>query len=121
VIAKRFAIRSERDDGVYAMTMKLLKGAVVLVAAATCATAQFQGPSATAPCYILPNAELPTDSVRTMALLTVGDAAPGYRMVGLPDGMGLWGNAGAASLMVEPRNRIHPRDQPGARDRRAPS
>jgi hypothetical protein len=82
------------------MSMNMLKGAVVMVAAAMSANAQFQGPSTTAPCYILPASDLPADSVRTVGLLTVGEAAAGYRMVGLPDGMGLWGNTGAASMMV---------------------
>lgn len=82
------------------MSMKMLKGAVVMVAAAACATAQFQGPSTTAPCYMIPTAGLPTDSVRTVALLTVGDTVGGYRMVGLPDGMGAWGDSSGATISL---------------------
>ena len=82
------------------MSMKLLKGAVVMVAAAMTASAQFQGPSTTAPCFMIPTAGLPTGAVQTVALLTVGDTVGGYRLVGLPDGMGVWGDASAATITV---------------------
>jgi hypothetical protein len=51
------------------------------------ALAQLTGPSTQTTPYLLPNAEL-GDQVRTVSLLTVGDAIDGYRLVGVPDGLG---------------------------------
>ena len=44
------------------------------------------GPSTSTPPYVLPVAP----GVRTSSLLTVGDSVGGYRMVGIPDGMGAY-------------------------------
>lgn len=48
------------------------------------ASAQVQGPSSSRAPYILPVAPL----VQTVSILTVGDTVGGYRLVGLPDGLG---------------------------------
>jgi hypothetical protein len=48
------------------------------------------GPSTGTPPYVVPVAA----GVRTSSLLTVGDSAGGYRMVGIPDGMGAYRNDG---------------------------
>ena len=70
------------------MSMKFFKTASAAAALTAAVAAQITGPStATAP-TVLPNASLPTGSVSTVSLLTVGDSIGGYRMVGLPDGMG---------------------------------
>ncbi len=65
--------------------------AAVLAAAAPAVAEQpgiqeDMGPSTTTPPYVLPVA----DGVRTASLLTVGDAVGGYRMAGIPDGMGAY-------------------------------
>jgi hypothetical protein len=48
------------------------------------------GPSTSTPPYVLPVAP----GVQTSSLLTVGDDAGGYRMVGIPDGLGAYRNNG---------------------------
>jgi hypothetical protein len=48
------------------------------------ALAQLVGPSTTTAPYLLPSIA----SVRTVAMLTAGNAIGGYRMVGIPDGLG---------------------------------
>lgn len=48
------------------------------------AQAQNVGPSTTTDAYMLPSVA----GVKTVALLTVGDSIDGYRMVGIPDGLG---------------------------------
>ena len=48
------------------------------------------GPSTHTPPYVLPVAA----GVRTASLLTVGDSVEGYRMAGIPDGMGAYRNDG---------------------------
>jgi hypothetical protein len=48
------------------------------------AAAQMVGASTTTPPYLLPTIA----NVRTAAILTVGNAVGGYRMVGIPDGLG---------------------------------
>ena len=70
--------------------------ALAAVTAAACAAPQAGaeapgiegpiGPSTDTPPYVLPVAE----GVRTSSLLTVGDAAGGYRMAGIPDGLGAY-------------------------------
>lgn len=50
------------------------------------AVAQNIGPSTTTEPYVLPTRA----GVKTTSILTVGDKIGGYRMVGLPDGMGLF-------------------------------
>jgi len=44
------------------------------------------GPSSSQPPYVIPS----TDGVFTKSLLTVGDSVDGYRMVGIPDGLGAY-------------------------------
>jgi hypothetical protein len=69
----------------------LLAAAVVFASAVpgTGAAAHIvTGPSSSASPYVLPVA----DGVRTVAILTVGDAIDGYQMVGIPDGLGAFDN-----------------------------
>lgn len=77
---------------------------LVAAAAATsgAALAQNIGPStATAP-YVLPAAGFTQAQIRTTSILTVGDNIGGYRLAGLPDGMGAFNNptAGNFTLLV---------------------
>jgi hypothetical protein len=51
------------------------------------AMAQQIGPSTTTEPYVLPTHA----GVSTISILTTGDSVGGYRMVGIPDGMGIWG------------------------------
>ena len=55
----------------------------VVTAAAVAAVAE-TGPSSSQSPYVLPS----QDGVITKSIVTVGDAVDGYRLVGLPDGMG---------------------------------
>jgi len=55
-----------------------------VVTAAAFAAAAETGPSSSQSPYMLPS----QDGVITKSILTVGDAVGGYRLVGLPDGMG---------------------------------
>lgn len=72
-------------------------GAAVATALASAAMAQSIGPSTTTEPYLLP--AMP--GVRTVSALTVGDAVGGYRMVGIPDGMGAWdAEHGAFNLVL---------------------
>lgn len=83
------------------MTLKKFQTAAVAAALCVGASAQFSGPSNSGPCSVLPNAALPPGSVSTTAMLTVGDSVGGYRMVGIPDGMGaLLSGAGDTTLLV---------------------
>jgi hypothetical protein len=68
----------------------LAHSALVLagLAGASTVSAQQTGPSTHTEPYLLPNAAVPAGSVRTVSLLTVGDSVGGYRLVGIPDGMG---------------------------------
>ena len=52
------------------------------------AYAQFKGPASSQSVYVLPTAPF----VKTASLLTVGDSIDGYRMVGIPDGLGAFDN-----------------------------
>lgn len=65
-----------------------LAGATALVSASSALAAAppqtSTGPSTTTAPYVLPA----TDGVSITSLLTVGDAVGGYRMVGIPDGLG---------------------------------
>lgn len=72
-------------------------GAAVGTALASAAMAQSIGPSTTTEPYLLP--AMP--GVRTVSALTVGDTVGGYRMVGIPDGMGAWdAEHGAFNLVL---------------------
>lgn len=73
--------------------------AVALIPSA--ALAQTTGPSSSQSPYLLPVAT--ATGVQTVSLLTVGDAVGGYRMVGIPDGMGAYArvpNSRAFGLLV---------------------
>lgn len=54
------------------------------------------GPSTKTAPYVVPVA----DGVAVQSLLTVGDTVAGYRMVGIPDGLGLTGGNGANTTLV---------------------
>lgn len=64
----------------------LMLGAALGALISSGAQAQSIGPSTTTEPYMLPT----QTGVRTLSLLTVGDQIGGYRMVGIPDGMGIW-------------------------------
>ena len=55
-----------------------------VTAAAAYAAATSTGPSSSASPYVVPS----QPGVQTRSILTVGDAVDGYRMVGIPDGLG---------------------------------
>src|SRR5262245_34693382 len=74
--------------------------AVIVLAGSTAAVAQETGPSTTTPPYILPSSGLPDGAVRTISLLSAGDSIGGYRMVGVPDGLGAWIEDGQVTLMM---------------------
>ena len=57
----------------------------VITAAAVAAVAE-TGPSSSQPAYVLPS----HDGVITKSILTVGDSVDGYRLVGIPDGLGAY-------------------------------
>jgi hypothetical protein len=82
------------------MTLKKFRTAAAAAALCVGASAQLSGPSNSAPCSVLPNAALPPGSVSTVALLTVGDSVGGYRMVGIPDGMGAFLNGAGETTVL---------------------
>ncbi len=57
-----------------------------LVAAAAVAAETITGPSSSQSPYVVPS----QDGVVTKSILTVGDSVDGYRMVGIPDGLGAY-------------------------------
>ncbi len=67
-------------------TLSARRAAAMLFAltAVAAARAQFTGPSSSSEPYVLPT----FPGVSTTSILTVGDSAAGYRMVGSPDGLG---------------------------------
>ncbi len=67
--------------------------ALVVLAGGTTAFGQFTGPSSSQSPYLLPS----ISGVSTTSIFTVGDTIGGYRMVGIPDGLGAWQNAGQTS------------------------
>jgi len=64
----------------------LATGAVASLLLSSSAVAQTTGPSSSQSPYLLPVASAP--GVQTVSLITVGDSVGGYRMVGIPDGLG---------------------------------
>ncbi len=71
--------------------------AAALCALAGTAVAQITGPSTTTAPYLLPSAP----GVSTTSILTAGDTINGYRLVGIPDGMGMFSNDnGSFTLLV---------------------
>lgn len=71
-----------------------------LALASTHATAQNTGPSTSTPPYLIPNPALPAGSVSTTSILTAGDTIGGYRMCGVPDGLGAWPGANNTIQLV---------------------
>jgi len=76
------------------VTGRLAAMAAILYAAV--ASAQIQGPSSSQTPYVLPT----VPGVTTTSILTTGDSVGGYRMVGTPDGLGLFNNPGGNSLTL---------------------
>lgn len=78
--------------------------ALALTGAAGLSSAQIQGPSSSQTPYVLPTtgANSPAaGAVRTVSIMTVGDTVGGYTMVGIPDGLGAFGNGdGSFSLLM---------------------
>lgn len=71
------------------MNLRLLPILALLGGSSICgsAVAQHVGPSTTTRPYVLPA----IDRVSTVSILTAGDyTVDGYRMVGIPDGLGIW-------------------------------
>jgi hypothetical protein len=78
----------------------MLRTALALSALSATVASQTVGPSTSTPCYVLPNASLPPGQVSTTSLLTAGDVIGGYRLVGVPDGMGVFVDAGELTIVV---------------------
>jgi hypothetical protein len=70
------------------MTTKQLACSLATVLLPSIAAAQITGPSSSEAPYLVPVATAP--GVQTVSLLTVGDAVNGYRLAGIPDGMGAY-------------------------------
>ncbi len=68
--------------------------ALAVMAHATVASAQFTGPSSSQSPYVLPS----FPGVTTTSVFTVGDSVGGYKMVGIPDGLGAFANTGTNSF-----------------------
>ena len=75
------------------MRMTLSCGAALLAILAGTASAQLAGPSSSASSYIVPSGPK-ASLITTTAVITTGDAVGvgGYRMVGIPDGLGAFDN-----------------------------
>lgn len=73
-----------------------LCAAAALIAAAGTAAAQTRGPSTTQDPYAVPSAQ----GVQTTSILSVGDSIGGYRMVGIPDGLGAFDNNNGTFTLV---------------------
>src|SRR5215475_12653771 len=68
-----------------------------VVTAAAIGSAQSMGPSTLQSPYVLPS----IPSVETTSILSVGDSVLGYRMVGIPDGLGAFDNGdGTFTLLM---------------------
>jgi hypothetical protein len=82
------------------MPKPAVRVAVLLLASSVVASAQIVGPSTTTPPYVLPNADLPPGAVLTKSILTAGDLVSTYRLVGKPDGLGVFSDGGVATLLA---------------------
>src|SRR5262245_16471547 len=71
-------------------------GVTALLAACGLAHAQNTGPSTSTSPYVLPT----VPGVSTTSVLTTGDMIGGYRMVGIPDGLGLFANQGGSDYTL---------------------
>lgn len=81
----------------------MLKSIGILALLATCGTAfgQFTGPSSSQSPYVIPAPWIAAGSVTTTSIFTTGDTVNGYRMVGIPDGLGAFSNGdGSFTLMM---------------------
>src|SRR5262245_59695737 len=81
--------------------MKRTCASSVLALAGVAATsvltsAQGTGPSTLQSAYVLPSLA----SVETTSILSVGDSVLGYRMVGIPDGLGAFDNGDGTFTLV---------------------
>lgn len=76
---------------------RLVLAAAFGAAFANSAAAQNIGPSTTTEPYILPS----MSGVSTTSILTTGDKVGAYRMVGTPDGLGLWKAAPASGATTQ--------------------
>ena len=77
-----------------------LAGAAIIVAASPALAvdpALTTGPSSSEPPYVVPVAE----GVKTVSILTVGDAVGGYRLVGQTDGIGFLADEGELRLFLD--------------------
>ncbi len=68
------------------MTTKQIAISLATVLLPGVAAAQITGPSSSQSPYLVPSAP----GVQTVSILTVGDSVGGYRMAGIPDGMGAY-------------------------------
>ena len=73
------------------------------LASATAAFAQYTGPSSSASSYLTPT----TSGWSSTSLLTVGDSVGGYKMVGIPDGLGAYDN-GNGTITVLMSHELQP-------------
>ena len=70
--------------------------AAALVAAEGTSAAQSTGPSTSQSPYVLPSSA----NVQTTSILSVGDSIGGFRMVGIPDGLGAFDNLDGTFTLV---------------------
>src|SRR5262245_58131018 len=91
-VLNRDTRKQERSRMKTSVALRRLFGAGGLGALAATAAAQTTGPSSSQSPYVLPT----IPGVSTTSILTVGDNVGGYRMVGIPDGLGAFGQ-GAGS------------------------
>src|SRR5262249_33226115 len=87
-------------EGEPSMSRRILRLACACAVASGLAAAQIIGPSTTTTPYLVPNASLAPGDVVTVSLLTTGDSVGGYRLVGIPDGLGAFANAGGITLLA---------------------
>lgn len=79
-------------------TARALTTGVIVAGMALVASAQFKGPSSSQTAYVIPAPGQTT--VQTRAVLSVGDSINGYRMVGIPDGLGAFDNGDGTFTLV---------------------
>ena len=75
---------------------RAITAAAAVAALAGTTFAQFTGPSSSQSPYLLPAAS----GVSTTSILTVGDSIGGYRMVGIPDGLGAFAHPGGGAFTL---------------------
>lgn len=81
-----------------------MTAAMALVMAAGSAMGQITGPSSSQSPYLLPTSggsSPAAGAVRTVSIFTTGDTVDGYRMAGIPDGLGAFSNGdGTMTLLM---------------------